>query len=285
MIVDRDGKPHTVATIGGIAQTPRFSPDGKQIALLVTIGAAKELGATQAGVRQIGEIGEKSDEQRLAVFDVGATLTADKVRPLSPADRYIYEYDRTPDGSGFVVTSALGNGDNNWWVATLDAVDAKTGAVRNIAKPRTQLNFPRVSPDGKTVAYIGGLMKHFGSVGGDVGRRWRTAQYPARQQADRDLAGLARRRDPRHGAPRRPDGALCRRHEWAMQGLELRRASPRATPRQRGSADGKTVATVSQDFTHAPAIFAGPVDAPVQVTHDNDAIPREDDRAQHQLEE
>ncbi|MEX6874015.1 hypothetical protein AB2D09_34020, partial [Pseudomonas aeruginosa] len=53
----------TVATIAGIAQTPRVSPDGKRIALLVTLGAAKESGATQAGVRMIGEIDEKSDEQ------------------------------------------------------------------------------------------------------------------------------------------------------------------------------------------------------------------------------
>ena len=60
----------TIATIAGIAQTPRFSPDGTRIALLVTIGAAKETGANQAGVRQVGEIGEKNDEQRIAVFDV-----------------------------------------------------------------------------------------------------------------------------------------------------------------------------------------------------------------------
>jgi tRNA(Arg) A34 adenosine deaminase TadA len=80
-----------VATIPGIASTPRFSPDGRRIALLVTIGAAKEAGATQAGVRQIGEIGETSDEQRLAVFDrTGAALAAAVVNPLSPGDRYIY---------------------------------------------------------------------------------------------------------------------------------------------------------------------------------------------------
>ena len=30
---------------------------------------------------------------------------------------------------------------------------------------------------------------------------------------------------------------------------------------------------VLQDFIHAPAIYAGPVDAPVQITHDNDAVP------------
>ena len=61
----RGAKPsRAIAVVKGIAQTPRFSPDGKRIALLVTIGAAKELGATQPGVRQVGEIGEKSDEQR-----------------------------------------------------------------------------------------------------------------------------------------------------------------------------------------------------------------------------
>ena len=82
--------------------------------------------------------------------------------------RYVYEYDWTPDGRGFVATTALGNGDNNWWVATLDAIDAQSGAVRSIARPATQLNQPRVSPDGRTVAYIGGLMSDFGSIGGDV---------------------------------------------------------------------------------------------------------------------
>src|SRR3546814_16261673 len=60
---------NTVATINGIAATPRFSPDGKRIALLVTIGAKKEAGATQAGVRQIGEMGEPYAERRLAIFD------------------------------------------------------------------------------------------------------------------------------------------------------------------------------------------------------------------------
>ena len=82
---DQAGKGHTVATIKGIAQTPRFSPDLKRIAVLVTIGAAKESGATQAGVRQVGEIGETSDEQRLAVFEVaGSPVAPGGVKPVSP---------------------------------------------------------------------------------------------------------------------------------------------------------------------------------------------------------
>ena len=152
--------------------------DGKKIALLVTLNAAKEAGATQPGVRQIGEIGESNDEQRLAVFDLTAPAVKD-VTPVSPADRYIYEYSWTPDGMGFVATTALGNGDNNWWVATLDAIDAASGAVRNIARPGTQINAPRVSPDGKSVAYIGG------HLAGLAQRRHSQHTADGRRHADR----------------------------------------------------------------------------------------------------
>ena len=76
LMVDGGKTQRTLATIAGIAQTPRWSPDGKRIALLVTLGAAKESGATQAGVRQVGEIGEKNDEQRIAVFDLAGSVAA-----------------------------------------------------------------------------------------------------------------------------------------------------------------------------------------------------------------
>ena len=89
------------------------------------------------------------------------------IRYVSPADTFVYEYDWRPDGRGFVATAAQGNGDNNWWIAKLVAVDLATpGQARVIAAPKMQMNFPRVSPDGRTVALIGGLMSDFGAVGG-----------------------------------------------------------------------------------------------------------------------
>ena len=153
-----------LASVNGLAAQPRWSPDGRRIALLVTLGARKETGATQAGAREVGEIGSTNDEQRIAIVPVAGGA----LRLVSPADRFVYEYDWTPDGRGFVATSAKGNGDANWWVATIDAIDATSGALRTIVAPSTQVNFPRVSPDGRTVAFIGGLMSDFGSVGGDV---------------------------------------------------------------------------------------------------------------------
>ena len=268
----------TIATIRGIASTPRVSPDGKRIALLVTLNAAKEAGATQAGVRQVGEIGEANDEQRLAVFDLaGPAVAAAAVRPVSPAGRYVYEYDWTPDSRGVVATTALGNGDANWWVATIDAIDATTGAVRPIAKPATQVNYPRVSPDGREVAFVGGLMSDDGSVGGDV---WtvpvaggtpsnRTPGYKATvtslawtpagirattlSGADASIVAL----DPAKG------GSVLWSRPASFSAGDGRVAY---------SADGTRAAAVVQDFEHAPAIYAGPIAALAPITHDNDSV-------------
>ena len=158
-----NGLPRSLTVIAGLANTVRFSPDGRQIALLVTLGARKGTGATQAGAAQVGEIGKANDEQRIAVLPAGGG----QLKLVSPADTYIYEFSWTLDGKGFVATAAKGNGDNNWWVASLDYVDAATGALRVIAKSDMQMDMPRASADG-TVAFIGGLMSDWGPVGGDV---------------------------------------------------------------------------------------------------------------------
>jgi dipeptidyl aminopeptidase/acylaminoacyl peptidase len=271
-----DGKAtRTIATVKGIAQTPRFSPDGKKIALLVTLDAAKESGATQPGVRQVGEIGEKNDEQRLAVFSLAGPAVTE-VRPVSPAERYVYEYSWTPDGSGFVATTAIGNGDNNWWVATLDAIDATTGAVRPIARPKTQINAPRVSPDGKTVAYIGGLMSDFGSVGGDV---W-TVPFAGGEPVNLtkgDKATVTSLTWTKAGIrDTRLAGADAQIAALGAKGNAVLWSRPASFAAGDGrvaySADGSVIATVVQDFEHAPAIYAGPAAAPRKITTDNDRI-------------
>lgn len=272
--------PRAVATIAGIAQVPRFSADGRRIALLVTIGAAKEAGAVQAGVRQIGEIGERNDEQRLAVFDTaGPPIAAAEVKPLSPAGRYIYEYDWTPDGTALVATSAVGNGDSNWWVATLDRIDAATGAVTTIARPKTQLNYPRVSPDGRTVAFIGGLMSDFGSVGGDVWTVPLAGGTPANltpgarmtfTSLDWTRAGL--RATTLAGSESRIvaiDGVGAVRTLWGGA-VSLSAGDGRAV----FSHDARSVATVVQSYARPPAIHAGSANARLRaITHDNDALP------------
>ena len=265
------GRSRKLVTVEGLAAMPRVSPDGSRIAMLVTVGARKEAGATQAGVREVGEIGETSDEQRIAVVPyAGGAL-----RLVSPADRYVYEYDWTPDGKGFVATTAKGNGDANWWVATIDAIDAASGAVRTIVAPSTQVNFPRVSPDGRTVAYIGGLMSDFGSVGGDV---WTVpvaggeprdvtphyhGSFTSLAWTPAGLRGTALIGAQAAVVPVDPAGG-------ASEPLWTAPASIGASDGEVAYAASGAMATVAQDFEHGPAIFAGPVSAPVRITHEND---------------
>jgi len=273
LMLERGGVPVTLTTVNGIAQDPRFSPDGRRIALLVTIGARKQAGATQAGVRQVGEIGEENDEQRIAVVPAaGGALT-----PLSPADRYVYEYEWTPDGSGFVATSALGNGDNNWWIAELDRIDAATGAVRRIAAPKVQINQPRVSPDGRTVAFIGGIMSDFGSVGGDV----YTVSIDGGEPVDRTpgyrgtfTSLLGGRAGLEASALIGDQSAVVPFDADAAPGQPIWSAPvsiSAGNARFARSADGRSLAFVQQDFEHAPAIYPGAIPTPAKITHDNDA--------------
>lgn len=265
--------PVSLATINGIAQQPKFSPDGRYIALLATFSARKEAGATQPGVRQVGEIGEQNDEQRISVVPVAGG----PLRPVSPADHYVYEYDWLPDGSGFVATDAQGNGDNNWWVATLDRVDLASGALIRIAAPQTQLNFPRVSPDGRTIAFIGGLMSDFGSVGGDIytvpvtggtptditpnyrgsftSLVWGRSGLTASAIISDRMAILPI--DPIRGA----GNPFWSAHVSIAAG----------DAKFARSADGRIYAASVQSFDQPPAIEAGPLTAFRAVTHDNDA--------------
>ena len=273
--VVREGRLLTLSGVKGVANTPRWSPNGAVIAVLHTANARKETGATQAGGPQVGEIGSKDDEQRIAVTQVtGGAQT----HFVSPADTFIYEFDWTPDGEGFVATAAKGNGDNNWWVAKLIAVSARTGTVREIAAPTTQLDFPRVSPDGKTVAFIGGLMSDFGSVGGDL------YTVPFSGGAPKNLTpGFKGSLTSIVWRDRAVMGTALIGAEAAVVSIDPGKgtvkplwSAPASLSASDGkvafSADGRLVAAEAQTFEIGPHIVTGLVAAPARLTHDNDAL-------------
>jgi dipeptidyl aminopeptidase/acylaminoacyl peptidase len=152
------------AELKGYVEAPRFSPDGAKLAVLFIEGMPRVAGPLQPMTPLSGVIDQKIFEQRIATIDLGA----DRLAQITPADMYVYEYEWTPDGKSWVASAAHGSGDANWWVAHLYVVDAQTGNMRDIYRPKLQIADPRVSPDGKTVAFIEGLMSDEGSTGGDV---------------------------------------------------------------------------------------------------------------------
>jgi len=161
--VDPDGGRLTkLLDFDGTITDLRYGRDGR-LAMLATAGATKEVGATEAGAPITGDLGGPPAEQRIAILDAG------RLTFVSPPDLFVYQYDWMPDGSGFVGTAAPGDGDNNWWVAKLYGFSS--GGARLLfapADPQHQIADPHVAPDGKSVAFISGIMSDFGSTGGDV---------------------------------------------------------------------------------------------------------------------
>jgi len=158
------GTPTKRADLKGSTDALTFSPDGSKIALLFIEGMPRHSGPLQPMTPLAGVVGDKIYEQHLTTVD----LNTSAVTQVTPADMYIYEYDWTPDGQSWVATAARGNGDANWYIARLYRIDARSGQMSELHVPKLQIAEPRVSPDGKNVAFIEGLMSDEGSTGGDI---------------------------------------------------------------------------------------------------------------------
>lgn len=148
----------------GPVDTPRWSPDGKELAFLYSKGAPRTPGPLNPLARDAGVLSQTVYEQRLAL----TASSGGEVRLLGPADLNIYEYDWSPDGRRFVVSAARGSGDDNWWIADLELIDAQTGSTTPLLKPPLQIASPRWSGDGTQIAYISGIMSDEAITGGDV---------------------------------------------------------------------------------------------------------------------
>jgi dipeptidyl aminopeptidase/acylaminoacyl peptidase len=269
----RDGQAAVALNFTGLLESPRWSPDGQTLAVLATDRPRKQTGATQAGAPVVGEIGGATDEQRVAIMPA----SGGPLRFVSPADTFVYEYDWAPDGKGFAVTEAKGDGDNNWWVARLAAVGVD-GSFREIAAPPVQMKYPRVSPDGKTVAFIGGLHSDFGPTGGDL---W-TVPFTGGTAVDRtptfkgSLSSLIWRGKTLFATAIVGDQNALLTVDPASGATKTLLSAAVTFSAGDGrvsiSRDGKVLAGVGEDFTTPPHIAAGALTNPKAITHENDAL-------------
>jgi dipeptidyl aminopeptidase/acylaminoacyl peptidase len=162
--VNADGSnPQKLTTLQGYAARPRWLPNGKEIAFLYIEGAGGG-GPLLAAPSTTGVIDTAIHNQRVALLD----LATRKVRQVSPGDLHIYDFDCSPDGKTLVASAAPGPSDNNWWIAQIYTVDLANGSALSIYKPSLQVAVPRWSADGKSIAFIEGLMSDEGFHGGDL---------------------------------------------------------------------------------------------------------------------
>lgn len=270
------GNPKKVTNLKGFLANPQWSPDGKVIAILFAENAPSGGGPLRPMTPDSGVVEQQIFEQSLTVVDVASG----RVRRISPADLFVYEYDWSPDGKQFAAIAAHGSGDNNWWVAQLYTLEINSGELKSILDPPLQIAIPKWSPDGKSIAYIGGIMSDEGFVGGDIfiisasggqpqnltpkvnsSPSWLTWLSPDQVLFTENRAGSA-------GAAKvsLSGGAITR----LWNGPESISADSWGFSLSLAK-DGKTSAVVRQSFTNAPEVWTGPIGAWKQVSAINKA--------------
>ncbi len=288
----------------GDMQQLAWSPDGKAIGFLFVENASRTAGALDAMKPWSGVIGEDGVEIQ-KVYAVDATSGQGAF--ITPNALHVYEFDWAPDSRQIAFIGANPPGENNWWVAKLYSVGVVPGQSFNGTIPATdtsgtsanhvvldpatvtgplhglQIAVPRWSPDGKQIAFIGGLMSDQGSTGGDL--------YTVSAQGGQPV-------DITPGIDGTPsyevwlnDHAVGfiedrRGHTLLVDWDTRRKAALPGTPIDLGEvsvgggpikdavsyvhAGGDTLAFTEQSFTRPPEIWTVGAGGPKQLTHLND---------------
>jgi dipeptidyl aminopeptidase/acylaminoacyl peptidase len=268
------GEPRKLTSLAGYLAAPRWSADGRSVAFLFTENAPRAAGPLEPSTPESGVIGAHIYNQRIAIVDVASGA----VRQVSPAGLYVHEYDWSRDGKTFAATAGPGPGDNNWYISKLYTFDAASGKAAAIYQPPLQIAAPRWSPDGASIAFIGGLMSDEGMTGGDV------FLIPAAGGAARNLTpGM---KASASSVRWLPDGRLLVGElidgesgfaalETATGALEQLWRGP-GTAADNGwlpgvslSRDGRLIALVRGDCAAPPEVWAGPLGAWRQISNVN----------------
>jgi dipeptidyl aminopeptidase/acylaminoacyl peptidase len=261
--------------LSGYAARPHWSRDGKEIAFLYIEGAHGG-GPLFAHPPTTGIIDKAIHNQRIAIVDLNGRL-----KQVSPPDLHVYDFDWSPDDKMFVGTAAPGPGDNNWWIAQIYKIDIAKGSAISIYKPSLQLAVPRWAPDGKSIAFIEGLMSDEGFHGGDLftisnqgGKP--VNRTPGRKASVSSLFWLA----PNRILFTEYVGGGSAISELSLADNSIRTAWKGAEgihafgnfPNFALSADGKIATAVLGGYNTAPEVWAGPLGDWRRLTSNNSGV-------------
>ena len=295
----------------------QWSPDGKAIGFLFVENGTRRAGALDAMKPWSGPVGEDNVEvQRVYAVDV-ETRRGNWISWAVSGNAYlhVYEFTWAPDSQHIAFAAAPPPGENNWWVARLytentgyfgvcedwkengnprkmcKSGSAPPGPPELVLDPQVtsgplhglQIAVPRFSPDGKQIAFIGGLMSDQGSTGGDI------YLIPSSGGEPRDLTPN-RPASPAWIAWRNDHSLLVTEHVGGRSHIT---AIDIATSKDDGTLDltlpesiiaGKDVmdlslaaqspniAVIRSSFERAPEVWTGPITSLKQLTHLNDEI-------------
>ncbi len=274
--------------VSGNLQELAWSPDGKQIGFLFVENATRSAGALDAMKPWSGVIGEDGVEvQRVAT----ASLATGQTVSISPASLHVYEFDWAPDSGSLAYVAANPPGENTWWIAQLYTQTLNPRSqpqsildTNKISGPlhSLQIAVPRFSPDGKEIAFIGGLMSDQGSTGGDLYTIAVTGGDPKNLTPDRPASPAWFHWIDDHSLEVSEDA----RGFTHLFRLNTRTLSDEKEPDLRylgsissgGIKDAVStsrngdIAVIRSSFDAPPEVWAGPVGSLKQITHLNDAV-------------
>jgi dipeptidyl aminopeptidase/acylaminoacyl peptidase len=293
--------PHRLVTLHGAADSVEWSPDGKQIAILYTEGIDQPKGWAEWGPKDplSGVIGEDNlGIQRVAVVDINQG----KLAQVTPPNLHVYEFDWSPASDTLVYTAAQPPGENNWWVAKLftqhisqdqtQDTDNKgiASAPHILLDPNQsnsplhglQLAVPRWSPDGKQIAFIGGLMSDRGLTGGDIYLISSKGGNPVNVTPDRKASpawffwvneNALQISETVAGSSHLFIYDVNKRKEFETDNLTLAASIEPDAPRmQFSTSKDHQIALILTSFTSPPEVWAGRVQDLKRITHYNDAL-------------
>ena len=293
-----------VSNLHGAVSSIQWSPDGRSIGFLYVEGATRRAGALDAMKPWSGVIGEDGVEiQRIYAVDVEHATGG----YVSPTNLHAYEFAWGADSKHLSFVAAPPPGENTWWIAKL-YIEQVIGAItfagpdhpiygysvdhqEVLLDPQTisgplhglQIAVPRFSPDGKQIAFIGGLMSDQGSVGGDI------YLIPAAGGEPKDItpnraaspAYIGWINDHYLGVSEHVGGSshitaidVNSGKDLSMVNLTLPETIVSGVDVMSISIAPKSrkIALIRQSFERPPEVWAGPISDLKQITHLNDAI-------------
>lgn len=170
VIVTREGKLHDVTNEHRLFSSPRFSPDGKKIAVDINDSEGRDVWTVSVDSGTLNRATFERDANdavwtpdgksitytsyRLGALGIYRSKPGDKSKPdsLFTGQSLAYSGEWLRDGSGLVTTAsnlARGSGFDLAFVS-----NAGRGPIVPVLVDRFETRFPVVSPDGKWLAYV-----------------------------------------------------------------------------------------------------------------------------------
>jgi dipeptidyl aminopeptidase/acylaminoacyl peptidase len=258
------GESRPLTTAPAAVSSFKWSPDGRAIAFTYTDPATEQERRDITQGRDWTVMDRNYKHTRLYRIDVASGRS----EIVTKADMTVYDYDWSPDGQQLVIGAApTPTIDDSFMGVRLFIVPAAGGTPEPFVQTAGKLGFPRWSPDGRTIAWLGATTiddPYAGSVFTAPVRRSASGPDRANLTGDAESTAVWLGWQPGTGstltflAAERQDVKLhvLNTSSNARQTLAAG-LIPVGTPSF--SANGARVALVAHSPTHPPEVFAGDV--------------------------